>query len=133
MSILLILLMTASIATAEILADVSITADKSSYKIGEIATLTLSINNTGFAPMKNVSVSNFLPNDLVYVDENEAMQTIPEIKVGETAKRTIRVKMSDTSVIPGTGDKNALLIWLSLALTALGIIALIGRRRRMVK
>jgi len=110
--IVLMLGMFTSVAFADDV-DITVVPDKTSYEANETITLNVTVKNNTTMVMKNLSISNVVPEGLNYIVASDASATISEVLPNETAHHTIRL-IKTNAVAPSTGDNAQPVLWISL-------------------
>lgn len=110
----------------------TILSDKECYEPDEIAELTIILVNHGDRAIQNVDVASYLPDGLQYVrmEDNWALY-FPQINVGESVTRRIRVKVMDP--LPQTGDNTSksLLMYAMLLVLSAGLLIKCRRNKEI--
>lgn len=110
----------------------TILSDKDHYDPDEIAELTIILANHGDRAIQNVDVASYLPDGLQYVrmEDNWALY-FPQINVGESVTRRIRVKVMDP--LPQTGDNTSksLLMYAMLLVLSAGLLIKCRRNKEI--
>ena len=107
---------------------ITIRSDRKAYRSGEIAYLSIDIQNNTNQTITNLYIQNFIPDGLIYVNPGDAQATVAELAPGQKAHHVVRLRAVN---IPKTGDRAKLIAWSLLLVAALGVLVWqFGRARR---
>lgn len=97
----------------------TIISDKECYEPDEIAELTIILANHGDRAIQNVEVASYLPDGLQYVrmEDNWALY-FPQINVGESVTRRIRVKVMDPLPQKGDDTMKSMIVYIMLIIVS---------------
>lgn len=94
---------------------ISIRPDKATYRNGEIAYLSIDIQNNTDKVVSNLHIRNFISDGLAYVALSDAEKTIAAIQPGQQAHHVVRLRVVN---IPKTGDGAFPTLWMLLIVAA---------------
>ena len=82
--------------------EVTLTTDKTEYKIGEEVKATLTVKNTNKVAVSNVSLENIIPKGYKLADDSVAMKQVETLEADESATLTVTY-VAETST--GNGEE----------------------------
>ena len=107
-----------------------ISADKSSYKETDVASVTVKATNTNTFALTNVTVESILPQGLRLAEKTELSQTKGSLAAGESIETNLKVQKASLISSPQTGENSGLAVYILFALTSAVIIAVILKQRK---
>ena len=114
---------------------VELTADKTSYSYGEVATLTKRVTNTNSFPIDNVKVDLTLPDGL-RLRSGEMSVDLGTLEAGESRDFIITATATRTAApphdVPQTGVNRSILPWVILFIGVLWLVIVIVFRKKIL-